>query len=304
MSNYWLMLAFLLVFACKQVPVAEVRLATENELTTAEVDQTLKVIKARLSTAEIRWDAVHYLEDEAQFSILLLADYERDQLEDILSEKIEIGFWPTYWITDNVISDFLLKLTPEQLSTPPFTGLEINDTQPFRKEIFAYSKDGVPPVEGSEVALQDVFPDHVLPAWIATGEATMNPDSLAYPLFLLETRNGNDSPVLDQSHIVDADITISEWSPDPQLMITFSEEGAKLFQQLTTIAANNGNRAIAITLNGRVLSAPRVNEPITGGKASITGAFSMVELDKMAAILRGGDLPQALTWVSVKEVKE
>lgn len=60
----------------------------------------------------------------------------------------------------------------------------------------------------------------------------------------------------------------------------------------------------AITLNGKVLSAPRVNEPIEGGKASITGAFSLLELDKMAAILRGGDLPQPLSWVSITEVKE
>lgn len=54
-----------------------------------------------------------------------------------------------------------------------------------------------------------------------------------------------------------------------------NNDGARTWAEMTTKAANNGNREIAIVLDSAVVSAPRVINPITGGNSSITGDYSL-----------------------------
>ncbi len=55
-------------------------------------------------------------------------------------------------------------------------------------------------------------------------------------------------------------------------------------------AANVGERA-AVVLDGEVVSAPRINEPIPGGRAQISGQFSQTEAQDLANVLKYGALP-------------
>lgn len=65
---------------------------------------------------------------------------------------------------------------------------------------------------------------------------------------------------------------------------TLDAEGAKLFGDLTqALAPSHGQ--IAILLDGKIMSAPRVNEPIFGGSAVITGRFSDKEARDLASAL-------------------
>ncbi len=73
-----------------------------------------------------------------------------------------------------------------------------------------------------------------------------------------------------------------------EVNLTFDSEGAKKFAQATT--ANVG-RQIAIVLDGKVLQNPVVQEPITNGKARITGYESLQEAHRIAVLLRSGALP-------------
>lgn len=81
--------------------------------------------------------------------------------------------------------------------------------------------------------------------------------------------------------------------------ITFTDEGAKKFADLT--AANVGHQ-IAITLDGQTLTAPVVNEAITGGKAVITGSKSLEEAKNLAILLRSGALPVKLKVLEVRTI--
>ena len=65
--------------------------------------------------------------------------------------------------------------------------------------------------------------------------------------------------------------------------LEFSDEGAKKFADLTT---KNVGRRIAILLDGEVLTNPNVREPITGGRAEITGQESQEEAHRIAMLLR------------------
>ncbi|WP_196591073.1 protein translocase subunit SecD [Pectinatus frisingensis] len=81
--------------------------------------------------------------------------------------------------------------------------------------------------------------------------------------------------------------------------LEFSDEGAKKFADLT---AENVGRTIAIVLDGNVLTAPNVKEPITGGKAVITGNRSIEEAHNLALLLRSGALPVKVQVVETRTV--
>lgn len=75
---------------------------------------------------------------------------------------------------------------------------------------------------------------------------------------------------------------------EPLVALQFNSEGAKKFGEIT--AANIGKR-LAIVLDGKVQSAPRIKEAIPSGEAVITGRFSPEQAQDLALILRVGALP-------------
>lgn len=91
-------------------------------------------------------------------------------------------------------------------------------------------------------------------------------------------------------------ITEAQSTPDPQtggtvVTLRMNQKGAKTWAKMTTKAANDRNREVAIVLDDKVISAPSVNGPITGGSTQITGNFSVQEAEDLANFLRIGKLP-------------
>jgi len=76
-----------------------------------------------------------------------------------------------------------------------------------------------------------------------------------------------------------------------EVSMSMNAEGAKTWKLLTEEAANDGNRQIAIVLDGYVYSAPTVNGPIPNGQSSISGTFTVEEAQDLANILKAGKLP-------------
>jgi len=74
----------------------------------------------------------------------------------------------------------------------------------------------------------------------------------------------------------------------PVVTLEFDSEGAQLFDEAT---AGNIGRQIAIVLDGVVISAPVVQERISGGNAQISGRFSSAQAQRLAIMLRAGALP-------------
>ena len=70
--------------------------------------------------------------------------------------------------------------------------------------------------------------------------------------------------------------------------LEFNSEGARIFDKVT---AENVGRRLAIVLDNTVYSAPQIRERISGGRASITGGFSVEEAKDLAIVLRAGALP-------------
>ena len=84
-----------------------------------------------------------------------------------------------------------------------------------------------------------------------------------------------------------------------QVSLQFDDEGSKLFAELTK---KHVGEQIAIFLDGEVLSAPVVNQEILGGRAVITGSFTLEEAKLLARRLQAGALPVPITLVAQQSV--
>jgi preprotein translocase subunit SecD len=70
--------------------------------------------------------------------------------------------------------------------------------------------------------------------------------------------------------------------------LSFDRRGAEVFSRVT---GDNVGKRLAIVLDGVVHSAPRIDEKISGGRASIRGNFTPASANDLAVVLRAGALP-------------
>ncbi|MBM3595536.1 MAG: protein translocase subunit SecD, partial [Alphaproteobacteria bacterium] len=99
--------------------------------------------------------------------------------------------------------------------------------------------------------------------------------------------------------LTDAMQTFEQQSNQPVVSITFDQQGGAKFAKLTT---ENVNRPFAIILDGKVISAPNINEPILGGSAQISGNFTVESANQLAISLRSGALPVDLKVIEERTV--
>lgn len=139
------------------------------------------------------------------------------------------------------------------------------------------------------------------PAQVAQGRAPVGSEVLPYP------DNPSGSPVIavkrqvmvSGEDLIDAQQGFDPQNNQPVVNIRFNGAGGKKFGRVTS---ENVNRPFAIILDGKVLSAPNINEPILGGSAQISGNFTVDSANQLAIALRSGKLPVALTVVEERTV--
>lgn len=105
--------------------------------------------------------------------------------------------------------------------------------------------------------------------------------------------------VLTGDRLSDASAGFDPQTGEPTVNFRFDRAGAREFADITQ--ANVG-RPFAIVLDNRVLSAPVIREPITGGSGQISGSFSVQEASTLSALLRAGALPAKLTVIEERSV--
>ncbi|MEN6412602.1 MAG: protein translocase subunit SecD [Veillonellales bacterium] len=115
---------------------------------------------------------------------------------------------------------------------------------------------------------------------------------------LLEFQDESNITVMTGSDLKDAKAQIDQ-SKRNLVSLEFSNEGGKKFADLT---AKNVGKHISILLDKQVLTSPVVEEPISGGKAVITGNRSIEEAQNLAILLRSGSLPVKVEVLETRTV--
>ncbi len=132
---------------------------------------------------------------------------------------------------------------------------------------------------GSEI-LQEVAVDR------KTGRKTTVP-------YLLKKR----APLTGES-ITDARVQLEQMG-EPYVSLSFDSRGARVFERIT---GDNVGKRLAIVLDDKIYSAPVIRDKISGGKAQITGAFTMDDAKDLAIVLRAGALPAPVKIIEERTV--
>jgi len=95
--------------------------------------------------------------------------------------------------------------------------------------------------------------------------------------------------VLTGDTLVNAEVNFDQSRfNEPYIALEFNSKGAAIFSEIT---GQNVGKRLAIVLDGKIHTAPRINEKIPHGRASITGRFTVEEATDTALVLRAGALP-------------
>ena len=99
--------------------------------------------------------------------------------------------------------------------------------------------------------------------------------------------------------LIDAQPGFDQRSGQPIVSFKFNSQGSRKFAQATS---EHVKEPFAIVLDNKVISAPVIQEPITGGSGQISGSFSVQQANDLAILLRAGALPAPLTIIEERTV--
>lgn len=124
-------------------------------------------------------------------------------------------------------------------------------------------------------------------------------DQIEYQQLMFSTVPNNWKPTgLDGSHFKKASVSFNQLG-QPYVSIEFDTEGGTLFADITE---RNVGKPVAIFVGGELISAPNVNEKITGGSAQITGNYTLKTASQLAQDLNTGAIPAPVELVGQYQI--
>ena len=105
--------------------------------------------------------------------------------------------------------------------------------------------------------------------------------------------------IMSGDNLVEAQPSFNNQTNSPTVSFSLDRLGAQKFGRTTT---DNVGKRLAIVLDGKIISAPTINEPITSGSGVISGNFTFQEATDLALLLRSGALPTPLQIVEERTV--
>lgn len=100
-------------------------------------------------------------------------------------------------------------------------------------------------------------------------------------------------------YVKNAQLNINQYTGSPEIFLEFDDEGAALFEAITE---RNIGKQVAIYVNDEIISAPVVNERISGGQAQISGQFTIKDAQRLVARFKDGALAAPMKLVSQQTI--
>jgi preprotein translocase subunit SecD len=153
--------------------------------------------------------------------------------------------------------------------------------------------------ETAKLTFHEVHPS------ISAEEAKMTKIPTGFKIYPSDKAEGGgefllrEQPVVQGADLSDAQPGFDGRTGEPVINFRFNQMGARKFGNFTK---DHVGRPFAIVLDGKVLSAPVIREPILGGSGQISGNFTVEGTNTLAVQLRSGSLPAKLTIVEERTV--
>ncbi len=285
-------------------------LSSSIERAGQELTRRLREEKVRISQPEV--------DPSGRIAFTLQAEGDRAKLEDVVAKALpDFVLEPGRSLGEGQTA-FALKLHPQAGQTiKEHAATQALETIRNRIDQFGVTEPEIVPQSGGRILVQlpgvkdtqravaligktaqlefKLVDDTVDPR--NASKATIPPGSELNYIYGRERTTGRSSkdPVVIRSRasmtgetIRDARVQFDSQNNEPYVSVSFNSSGTRQFSDLTT---RNVKKRLAIVLDGKVQSAPVIQEPITGGEARITGDFTLEEARDLAVVLRSGALP-------------
>jgi SecD/SecF fusion protein len=272
--------------------------------------QTLRQAGIRLSGAAVQDGAVViHLSNESDVAAAKKA------LADILSTRTEAANVPVYelkvegprlrlTLSDPAINELSSKIIQESVAIARrrIDGTGVNEPVVARQ---GQSRVLVElPGVSDPARIKELLGRMAKMTFRLVAEGTSDPDTELLPLEDRSGRNARTISVRKHIEVDGVNLTDARASQDQRthewvVAFTLDSTGARRFADVST---RHLGQPFAIVLDRKVISAPVIREPITGGRGQISGDFTVAEANDLAVLLRAGALPAPLSVVEERSV--
>lgn len=220
---------------------------------------------------------------------------EHDRVRDLLQRSANLEFYETYAgndIASNIV-EFRRKFADSPVFTDSLLQFTAGDASPNIGIARGRGKAKIDSLLTSEAAKQ-ILPSNLKILWeVKPIEGENGKPTDFYRLIALKTNNGK--PALDGSAVANASSDLNSTRGDIEVSMSMTDEGARAWSRITN--ANLG-KPVAIVLDDKVYSYPRVNNAINDGRSSITGNFTPEEGQDLANVLKSGKMNAKVNIIS------
>lgn len=278
-----------------------------REAVKSRLSTTANAIRSELRTAKIAVTRAR-VNDQNQIELTLLSSNRADQAKQIVAEKFrDVTFVDAP--VDGGSVRLIYGVTPENVTKIERESVtQAIETLRNRVDQFGVAEPVIQRIGLDRILLQmpgvsDINAVKRVVGSVAKLEFRLVPvgESLGNAVTLYD-RQKNPIRVEDQS-LMGGDAVdtahVAVLDGQVEVMLNLTAEGGRTFGRITS---ENVGRSLAIILDGVVYSSPVIRDRITGGRATISGGFTLEEARELSIVLKAGALPAPLTVMEERTV--
>lgn len=135
--------------------------------------------------------------------------------------------------------------------------------------------------------VKNQFPNNVKLVYGAQSKDDRRNPNAPLVVYALKTEPGSKESKLEGEHVTKASMEFNPMNGQPEVTMDFDNAGKRIWAKMTE---ENTGKFVAVVMDDKVYSAPRVNGAIPNGRTSISGGFTIEEAKDLANILKSGKL--------------
>jgi SecD/SecF fusion protein len=136
--------------------------------------------------------------------------------------------------------------------------------------------------------VKNKFPNNIKFLYGSEDKANRRNPNSPLQVYAIKTAQGSEEAKLEGDRVTEARMDYNPLTGQPEVSMEMDATGARIWKKMT---GDNKGRFVAVVLDDKVYSSPRVNDEIAGGRTSISGGFTAEEATDLANILKSGKLP-------------
>ncbi len=316
---------------------AEVKPIIQGEIDNS-IDTAFEVLRSRIDKFGVTQPSIQRVGNSGRIQIELPGAKDIDRVKKLLESTAKLQFWEVF--TNTEVQNFFFtantKVTELLKDENPtandsikkddidnLLGKKDSTTVNNQKTLFTYLFPNVAQNQqqvSSLVAQAKVSDTAMVNKLLNRKEVrALLPNNLRYVKFLWDYKaqpnadktaeiislyaiksNRKDVATIEGDVIVDASQVFDQLGNKPEVSMTMNSTGSKQWEKMTT---DNAGKFVAVVLDDYVYTAPSVNQPITGGRTSISGGLmTITEAQDIATVLKAGKLPAAARIIQAEVV--